>query len=242
MPRQCAVHTALGPCGPRATVRPNPWLPILRAPLDLAAGRLVSRFGTGTPVRGSSDDCDDLLVRGGLVAGGVVWDLKRLPHRNHVGVRQGLVGDVLGQAQVPTQAEDHGRRQTPVGLVNESANLEAVACYLREGEWGSNRRGGAVREEARRQGEEINKSRPAALAVVKDIMDWADEGGGERARPPLAQAGEGEDWVDALCTWERYMEGLRKTRKRKGVGVDGFNAYLLQRAPEVVRRAYWEAG
>ncbi len=27
----------------------------------------------------------------------------------------------------------------------------------------------------------------------------------------------------------------------KGVGVDGFNAYLLQRAPEVVRRAYWEA-
>ncbi len=44
----------------------------------------------------------------------------------------------------------------------------------------------------------INKSRPAALAVVKDIMDWADEGGGERARPPLEQAGRGRTgWM--LC-------------------------------------------
>ena len=39
-----------------------------------------------------------------------------------------------------------------------------------------------VRTEAREQGEVINKGRPAALAVVKDIIRWVDEGGGGRER------------------------------------------------------------
>ena len=38
-----------------------------------------------------------------------------------------------------------------------------------------------------------------------------------------------------------YQHGLRKTQARKGVGVDGFNTYLLAKAPEEVQRAYWEA-
>ena len=49
------------------------------------------------------------------------------------------------------------------------------------------------------------------------------------------------DWVDEVCTWTRFERGLQKTTTQKGVGVDGFNAYLLRKAPEDMRCAYWEA-
>ena len=42
------VHTDSGPCGPGATVRPNPHWPHLRAPPDLAFGRFGSIVGAGT--------------------------------------------------------------------------------------------------------------------------------------------------------------------------------------------------
>ena len=44
-----------------------------------------------------------------------------------------------------------------------------------------------------------------------------------------------------VCTWERFEEGLARTDARKGVGCDGWNAYLLRKAPEGVRRLYWRA-
>ena len=47
------------------------------------------------------------------------------------------------------------------------------------------------------------------------------------------------DWVDEVCTWERFREGLKRTEAIKAVGVEGFNAYLLRKAPEAVQRDYW---
>ena len=91
-----------------------------------------------------------------------------------------------------------------------------------------------VREHAREMGEHINKAAPVAMGVVKKIMAL----GGEPARPPAAKRG---DWVDDVCTWERFQEGLERTEARKVVGCDGWNAYLLKRAPEELQRAYWRA-
>ena len=98
----------------------------------------------------------------------------------------------------------------------------------------------AVREECRKQGEQINQARPVAMKAVKDILEWIDKAGGNRERGDGVQHKKKEDWVDAVCTWERYEEGLERTKAIKGVGVDGFNAYLIKKSPEAIRRGYWE--
>ena len=91
-----------------------------------------------------------------------------------------------------------------------------------------------VRAEARDIGETINQARPAAKHVVRAIMQWA---GGRARRTAHAQT---RDWVTETCTWERFKEGLARTEPRKGVGCDGFNAYLLRKAPEEVQRRYYK--
>jgi hypothetical protein len=102
----------------------------------------------------------------------------------------------------------------------------------------------AVREECRASGARINDATPAAVNLVREIMKWVD--GAEprtqlRPKPnPQRAAGlQPVDWVEEICTWDRFREGLRRTEVIKGVGVDGFNAYLLRKAPEAVQREYW---
>ena len=51
----------------------------------------------------------------------------------------------------------------------------------------------------------------------------------------------GDGWVEEVCTWERFRAGLARTQARKGVGCDGWNAYLLRKAPEAVQMRYWRA-
>ena len=55
-------------------------------------------------------------------------------------------------------------------------------------------------------------------------------GGGEKAG----------DWVEEVCKWERFTEGLQRTTATKGVGCDAWNAYMLRKAPERVQRGYYE--
>jgi hypothetical protein len=103
----------------------------------------------------------------------------------------------------------------------------------------------AVREECKEQGKKINGARPVALAVVRRMIQWMDREGGKREREEEDQEEEGEeeqgtDWVDEVCTWTRFREGLARTSDTKGVGVDGFNAHLLRKAPEEVQRGYWK--
>ena len=122
---------------------------------------------------------------------------------------------------------------------------------------------GQVRAEARRQGETINKKAGAALGVVREIMRWADRGKrqGTPKRPAVVQrkressekpkrkrgsqtgGGQGRerDWVDDVCTWERFKEGLKRTAAVKGVGCDGFNMHMMAKAPEQIQRAYHRA-
>ena len=97
-----------------------------------------------------------------------------------------------------------------------------------------------VLAEAREQGRAINAPRHMAATVVKDIITWAGKGDiGRRTRPATTM--EAEDWVDDVCTWERYLAGVAKTTATKGVGADGFNAYLLKKATEATQRRYWTA-
>ena len=49
-----------------------------------------------------------------------------------------------------------------------------------------------------------------------------------------------EGGLEAACTWESFAYALSKSEKDKGVGVDGWNAYLLRMAPEEVQREYWK--
>ena len=96
-----------------------------------------------------------------------------------------------------------------------------------------------VREECREQGKKINSARPVAAKVVAQIMEWINEEGGERERGEITEEAEEGDWVDNVCAWGRFKQGLARTAEVKGVGVDGFNAYLLRNATEVVQEAYW---
>ena len=108
----------------------------------------------------------------------------------------------------------------------------------------------AVRKEACEQGKAINCERPVSMRAAKEIMRWAEAGmeeqqkvgrrrrDAERKAIKAAAARDGaqndteeeRDWVDDVCTWERFQEALRRTAEVKGVGADGFNAYLLRQA------------
>ena len=76
------------------------------------------------------------------------------------------------------------------------------------------------------------------MGAVRDIMRWADEDV-KRAGGRKGNTRGKRDWVDEVCTWERFQMGLQRTEAVKGVGCDGWNAYLLRRAPERVQREYY---
>ena len=93
---------------------------------------------------------------------------------------------------------------------------------------------GAVRAEAQKKGDRIHRAGRAYPAVVREMMRelTGTEGGDERER------GQG---LAAACTFENFLAALQKCEKGKGVGADGWNAYLLRRAPVAVQRAYYDA-
>ena len=91
---------------------------------------------------------------------------------------------------------------------------------------------GQVREHSRELGERINKGRHAAMNVVRAIMATSARAG-KRDRD--------ENWVDKTCTWERFQKGLERTEARKGVGCDGWNAYLMRKAPTAIQKRYFTA-
>ena len=43
----------------------------------------------------------------------------------------------------------------------------------------------------------------------------------------------------AVMTRENFERAVARCEMGKGVGVDGFNGYLLRQAPEAVRAEYW---
>ena len=94
-----------------------------------------------------------------------------------------------------------------------------------------------MRAHAKEMGEAINADKAVAMGVVRAVMEMAD-GQPRKGRKVERESGA---WVEEVCTWERFEEGLARTDPRKGVGCDGWNAYLMRKAPEGTRRMYWRA-
>ena len=57
--------------------------------------------------------------------------------------------------------------------------------------------------------------------------------------PPAAPRDDA--WIDDVCSYDRFSHALDQMRMDCGVGSDGFSAYLLRKAPEAERKAYWRA-
>ena len=89
-----------------------------------------------------------------------------------------------------------------------------------------------VREEAQWYGQQRHRAGQANPAVAKRAMNemWAGLAGARATGEGLARA----------CSWEAFETAVVKCQQEKGVGVDGWNAYLLRKSPVNVRRAYWE--
>ena len=88
-----------------------------------------------------------------------------------------------------------------------------------------------VRAEARDYGQRRHQAGAANVAVARDVMHrlWAQ---------PNADRPDGEA-VARACEWRTFDAAVQRSQCNKGVGVDGWNAYLLRQAPESMRRAYW---
>ena len=107
-----------------------------------------------------------------------------------------------------------------------------------------------MRAAAARHGERTLRAVPVATRVmatlIKELLPQNSDGGGGDTSG--AQSGTEEDERDdttsvmeRVCSWENFKRALAKCKAKKGTGKDGFNAYLLLRAPEWLQRAYWEA-
>ena len=48
------------------------------------------------------------------------------------------------------------------------------------------------------------------------------------------------DGLRVACEWSTFEDAVAKSEAKKGVGADGFNAYLLRKAPRTVREEYWK--
>ena len=97
-----------------------------------------------------------------------------------------------------------------------------------------------MRKEAARRGAHIHRRRHTPLEAADTLMKWIRpkiRNGRKGERPA---GGGGLDWVEQVCTWERFKWALRRIKAKTAVGEDGWSAYLLRMAPECVQRAYFE--
>ena len=89
----------------------------------------------------------------------------------------------------------------------------------------------AVRTEVREQEERINGPKECFPSVAAAMM--------YEMRPPK-ELPAGRDWVEEVCTWERFESALKRAGADTGVGKGGFAGYLIRKAPEEVQRLYYE--
>ena len=84
--------------------------------------------------------------------------------------------------------------------------------------------------------------------IAKKINKWRGYFSDEAQRlfrlagmsPQPTAAPEDANWVDEICTFERFEAATQPIAIDTGVGSDGFSAYLLRKAPREERRAYWK--
>ena len=89
-----------------------------------------------------------------------------------------------------------------------------------------------VRGEAQWYGQQRHRAGQANPTVAKHVMHEMWEG--------LAGACKAGEALERACSWESFEAAVVRCQAEKGVGVDGWNAYLLRKSPVNVRRAYWQ--
>lgn len=80
-----------------------------------------------------------------------------------------------------------------------------------------------VREEAARIGARIHAWRQEPIEALEDLMAWLSE-----TRKRRAPRKRGGDWVDEVCTWDRFRWAIKRMQADTAVGEDGWSAYLLK--------------
>ena len=144
-------------------------------------------------------------------------EMQEVLRRNTSGSRLRGIWDVIGRAM--------GNR----GRITEG-KLAEMLIMSGENAGETIREKAEVRQAAHAYGAKQHARGYANTAVAAEVMRWLC--------PKAAPTAGG---VDAACKWENYKQALEKCEKEKGVGVDGWNAYLLRMAPEEVQKEYWEA-
>ena len=115
--------------------------------------------------------------------------------------------------------------------------MVAVTVPAAEGDEEREIRGPAVREEIARQAAEVNATKDVDMRAVKELLRWATAAG----RVPCEGEGEerGVEWVAAeLCSWKACVRAIGGFQEGKGLGIDGFDGYLVKKAEEPVWREY----
>ena len=68
------------------------------------------------------------------------------------------------------------------------------------------------------------------VETLREVMPWV--------RP--AVVARQVDVATELCTWEACRTAIRRGYKKgKGLGIDGFDGYLMRIAPARIQRRYW---
>jgi hypothetical protein len=89
----------------------------------------------------------------------------------------------------------------------------------------------AVRDEACRLGARIHAASTSYPDVMLEVM--------RKVGRPVAARHEGLGLAEA-CTFANFKAALARSQVRTGVGVDGWNSYLLRYDTEEAQRQYWE--
>jgi len=98
----------------------------------------------------------------------------------------------------------------------------------------------AVREAARDIGANRLAETKVNMPAVKRMLEkyWPAPTG---TTPPTRTAPTSTRALDKACSWASFQRALSKCSKDKATGYDGFNAYLVRKAPKTVQQQYHNA-
>ena len=83
-------------------------------------------------------------------------------------------------------------------------------------------------EEVRKCGRRINSTKEVDIDTCREVMNFIRESKAERH----------VNVAEELCTWPACKRAIAGFKKGKGLGVDGFDGYLVRLLPETMQRQY----
>eukprot|EP00965_Chrysotila_dentata_P097061 3208342-Pleurochrysis_carterae.AAC.2 len=95
-------------------------------------------------------------------------------------------------------------------------------------------RGPEIREEVHRIATKINEAEVMDIGTVKEVLEWLGVGGNTEKRKNKTEE------VDRICTREGGRIALGKFHSHKGLGIDGFDGYLIRNATQEIQDIYHE--